>query len=452
MFLFAFCNHNNTTTTTRIVDSPLTLLNTLPQHTCIVSIPLRKPLMSYTKRRRNGTSQPTSITSIATKALAAYGAYKIASWAWTKLGKDADDEEDFTQNEHASPHNSPRRQNHHSSKAFMRKRQAQLHKCNRETITTLGTFLNAMKSSVESLSDYSQHTKILKKMRAGNVTSESGHGDSDCDVNPSKQELWNEIKTQSVTRMISTVYAHTILTLLLTVQINLLGGRIFREKLDPGDAGHSNLAQGGDTEGTGEDSKGGTSHQVLMQTYEYFFQHGLKALVDDIRKVVQAETEEWEVVKKEEEHSVGSITLQQFDDGIHRIRQALEDISFGQYICQFDDTVENEEVRLIMDETLDIIESPVFEISLMNVVNVTFDILRDKGYSTLFGDGDATEPQPLVQIVTKLKRISNSFYSSPDESTEDRWAEKPMSSYPNVYLFHLDRIESVKELGDVSFN
>ena len=469
--------------------------------------------MSYSQRRRNGRNQRqphTPITSVATKALAAYGAYKLASWAWSKLSNVNDNDKDNDNDPSESigigvTANPNQRHPSSHSRAVSRKRPSQLQKCSRETLCTLSTFLNTLKTTLESHTDFSKQTKLLKQMRSGQNQNGNGNGEGDdsrSHPHPTrtrtKQELWDEIKTKSITRMIATAYAHSILMLLLTVQIHLLGGRIFREqlKLNVSDE-HTNTSSGeSEAEAAAESGEGsqendetetnrkegainiGASHkQVLLQTYEYFFQHGIKSLVKDVQLVVEVNLSDWKVLQGSEDDEsgksecVGSITLEQFDDGMQRIRTLLDDgLSLENYLRGLEsesepesvsvsvsesesDLQQNEEVRLILDETLDILESPVFETAKKDVVNATFDVLRKDGYAPLFGpEGTAKEPQPLASIVTKLKKVVQGFYNSPDGSTEDRWTERPMSSYPNVYLYHLNRVNSVKELGDVSFN
>jgi len=324
-------------------------------------------------------------------------------------------------------------------------------------MTTFDTFLNTFKSSIEAMTDFSKQTKLLKLMRTGDI------GDNvDIDALgghvPSKQELWNDIKIRSITRMISTAYGHSILILLLTVQINLLGGKIFRDQLEQESEGGVGVSINGNGSSSNKEPEechieGSHHKEVLVKTLDYFFQNGLKDLVSDVQKVVEVQLSDWKVMN-EIDQSVESITIQEFDRGMENIRKELDGISYTQYICEFNsnNSFQSDEVRFILDETLDILESPVFAGAKTEVICMTFDTLRGQGYGPLFGGAQDTEAQPLVTIVTKLKRICNSFYSSPDETNGDRWVDRPMSSYPSVYMYHLDRMNSVRELGDVSFS
>ena len=461
--------------------------------------------MSYQSRRRNVRSHRqahtnTHITSVATKALAAYGAYKLASWAWSKVSPTKDSSKENTRNVcHSQYHPSPS-----SQRAFSRKRSLQLQKCSREMLATLSTFLNALRTSIESHTDFSQQTKLLKQMRRNqNGGNNTGGGSSDNTL--TKEELWNDIKTKSITRMIATAYAHSILVLLLTVQIHLLGGRIFREqfrddcmnsnKNSCGGAGPSDVPTEEETElKSGQESQeenhranvprndpAPSSHkQVLLQTYEYFFQHGIENLVKDVQLIVEVHLSDWKVVQSTSEShhfangkaantGITNINLRQFESGLQRVRVLLDGgLSLENYIIGSENEISGsrsglnsddlEQVQLIVDETLDILESPVFDIAKKEVVDLTFEVLRKDGYAPLFASGDddaekkSETSQPLVNVVTKLKKVVLGFYHSHDAATEDKWIERPMSSYPNIYLYHLDRVNSVKELGDVSFN
>jgi peroxin-3 len=412
-------------------------------------------------RQRRNRNKSTPIVSAATKALAVYGAYKLASFAWNKFFQSDDDVnigEDGEPRYHEQYHTHQR----HTSKAIMKRRQQQLVKCKRETIATFDTFLNSFKTVIEAMTDFSKQTKLLKQMRSENVSDNSDTDAAQGADMASKQDLWNDIKIRSITRMISTAYGHSILVLLLTVQIHLLGGKIFRDQLEQELKGGAGISLGSSTSTSTSISneepeechvEGSHHKEVLVQTLEYFFQHGLTNLVSDVQKVVECQLSDWKVMN-ENDQSVGSVTLHEFEGGMESIREKLDTISYTQYICEFDgdDSLQSEEVRFILDETLDILESPVFAGAKNEVLFMTFDILRERGYGPLFRATQDNEAQPLVTIVTKLKRICNSFYTSPDETSEDRWVERPMSSYPSIYLFHFDRMNSVREVGDVSFS
>ena len=371
------------------------------------------------RRHRNQRKHSRSLTSMATTALAAYGAYKFTSWVWNKVT-------DESENHSASAHRG-------QTQSYMRQRRQQIAKCRKEVITTSSSFLNTLKLRVDSLTDVSQETKLLKQIRSGQVEEVS------------QEDLWDTIKVRSITRMIATAYAHTILALVLNVQIHLLGGKIFRKKIE---------ARGDEADfiEKEDDNKENYHQQVLVYTLEYFFDEGLNALVQDLQAKVEKHFEAYQVMN-EDSRSVKVINLQEFDDAVSKVKSDFEQVSFIQYICEFDgkaSTASMEEVQFILDETLDVLDSPSFEIAKEELLEKTMKGLHDE-YKILFqGDGDEGS-KPVVTIVTKLKKICTSFYKSPEERSEDTFIDIPMSAYPSKYLYFMDRMNSVRELGDFSF-
>lgn len=371
------------------------------------------------RRHRNQRKHSRSLTSMATTALAAYGAYKFTSWVWNKVT-------DESENHSASAHRG-------QTQSYMRQRRQQIAKCRKEVITTTSSFLNTLKLRVDSLTDVSQETKLLKQIRSGQVEEVS------------QEDLWDTIKVRSITRMIATAYAHTILALVLNVQIHLLGGKIFRKKFE---------ARGDEADfiEKEDDNKENYHQQVLVYTLEYFFDEGLNALVQDLQAKVEKHFEAYQVMN-EDSQSVKVINLQEFDDAVSKVKSDFEQVSFIQYICEFDgkaSTASMEEVQFILDETLDVLDSPSFEIAKEELLEKTMKGLHDE-YKILFqGDGDEGS-KPVVTIVTKLKKICTSFYKSPEERSEDTFIDIPMSAYPSKYLYFMDRMNSVRELGDFSF-
>lgn len=380
--------------------------------------------MKSRRRKKQGSLSSHSLTSMATTALAAYGAYKFTSWVWNKVTAETDESE----NHSASTHRG-------QTQSYMRQRRQQIAKCRKEVITTTSSFLNTLKHRLDSLTDISRETKLLKQLRSGQV--EDG----------SQQDLWDTIKVASITKMLATAYAHTILALVLNVQIHLLGGKIFREKV---------LKEMEDDEADfiekEDDNKENYHQQVLVYTLEYFFDEGLNALVQDLQAKVEKHFEAYQVMN-EDSRSVKVINLQEFDDALSKVNSDFEQVSFIQYICEFDGNASKasmQELQFILDETLDIMDSPDFEIAKEELLEKTMKGLHDE-YSILYQGDDDEGSKPVVTIVTKLKKICTSFYKSPEETSEDTFIDIPMSAYPSKYLYFMDRMNSVRDLGDFSF-
>jgi peroxin-3 len=299
----------------------------------------------------------------------------------------------------------------------------------------------------------SQETKLLKKLRADKANG----------ILPNEHEerdLWDAIKLQTFTRMITTAYAHTILFLVLTTQVNLLGGRLFDEQM----VNHaSSQSLGDDSVASNRMGSYQASHRlVLTRTYEYFFQRGIKFLVQTVERAVADVLADWDVTDPASMHT----SREMVESAISKIRDAVEGRngrrrSRRPRMIRFllppepglDAPVPDELAQAILDETWDLMESPVLEDAQRDCLNITFDLMRDEGWGAIFVDANAPQhasspwtTKPLATVITKLKRASNSFYK---ESEALRLDPRPVA---NLYVGAMERLPSVLELADVSFN
>ena len=88
-----------------------------------------------------------------------------------------------------------------------------------------------------------------------------------------------------------------------------------------------------------------------------------------------------------------------------------------------DAPVPDELAQAILDETWDLMESPVLEDAQRDCLDITFDLMRDEGWGTIFVDSNSPQhassawtTKPLASVITQLKRASNSFYKSARDS------------------------------------
>jgi hypothetical protein len=305
-------------------------------------------------------------------------------------------------------------------------RRQRLARCREETRKALHNFLPTVRTAIEQATNTSKETKELKKLRAEKSDDEERQA-----------ELWETIKTSASTRMVSTAYAHTILVLVLTVQIHLLGGKLFQKQQQQ--------------EQSEEDMEAyQTSHrQALLRTYDYFFDKGLLSLVQTVRRSVSHVLGDWDV----SDPSSLNMTQDMLEQALQEIRNV---VLYGtskrtsrrrpRSLLRFllpPETIGAEESdddlsQSILDETWDLLESPVLEDAQEECLNVTFDAMRDQGYSKLF-DSEQTTTQPLAKVITQFKQTSNTFYNHQETSSS------------NDYYSSLEKLPCVLELGDVSF-
>ncbi len=418
-----------------------------------------------------------------------------------------------------------------SKRKLIRKRRNRLLNCYQETMNAVQTFMQtSMKEIIETNTDFSLLTKHLKQLRkqtqmiqktqTNNLISNNGHDEIHVLIQTQIQKqivLWEEIKNKSIVRLITSLYIHSILYLLFTVQIHLLGGIMFRNHLhqDLEHEQHTTTT----TNSTDTDTDAATisttilneytHNEILMQTIQNFMNLGVLNLLENISQHVEKETKSWIVIHTD--NTLGTVTLDEFMNVIDRIRVIEGEFSFVDFVsssstgsdtcgthnhntCTQENKKEHQKstrvdfdnddgesvsentdviVKQIIDETLDIIESPVFEDAKKECFDLSFQTMKNYLKGILF-QSDINQSTTgvinntnmsstsihLVHLFGKLKSATNMMYTLCDEPTTMvdhdlglSWGgEQGCLTFPNIYLKVLDRLDILKELGDVSFN
>ena len=366
-------------------------------------------------------------TTLVTTAVVGYGAYKLADWVW---------------NEHLSPKKTPEESSGKEHETAVSKnperwkiRRQRLTRCRDETTMALEGFLGTLRDAIEARTSTTSETKLLKELRIQ-------RDQLDPHIRKTQEEqLWNTIKIKSVTKMMVTAYAHTILFLVLTVQVNLLGGRLFEEQ----------MRNDGETMASDRMTSYQQSHRfVLTHTYEYFFAQGLDSLLSTVESAVADILGPWNVMDR----SALNISRETLDDAITRIRQVVEGRK-GRSLMRFlmppsanlDVPMNDALASSILDETWDLLESPVLMDAQKDCLNATFSHMKMAHWGNIFSGG-ADTPQraatpwttkPLAHVLTQLKTTTNSFYQKEENKN-------------NPYCSQMEMLPSLLELGDVSFN
>jgi peroxin-3 len=416
------------------------------------------------RRNRKGGRVARQLGTAVTAAVFGYGAYKLVDWALH--GKQSSDwtwwkpiANETAANGHARDQvvvfdETSKQEIDASRPEKWQLRRQRMTRCREETIKALEGFLPTLRQAIEDRTSTSQETQALKDLRAMR-----GQGDESIRRTQEK-DLWDEIKIKNMTRMIATAYAHTILFMTLTVQVNLLGGRLLEEQLR-----HTSAASlSDDTIASDRMSSYQTSHRfVLTHTYEYFFQHGLESLISTVESAVSDVVADWNVMDSSALH----MTRERFDEAIREIRQVVEGKqrsprglnSRPRSVMRFlmppsallETSIEDDLARSILDETWDILESPVLADAHKDCLSTTFQMMRDRYWGIIFEANASTSPpnahwttKPLAHVLTQLKHTSNSFYKKDDRGST--------SLTMNSYSAMMEALPSVLELGDVSFN
>jgi peroxin-3 len=438
-------------------------------------------MSSKTKMRRK--KQSISLGSVISAAAVAYGTYKVADWAWnryvTKRKKN-----DYQVNAaiatsfmnflcsqtsvgaHAEDGVASHIDHIPGPNRRLRMRRQRMTRCRQEAAQALRGFSPALRSIVELHTNTAQATRLLKQLRANRTTEK--HATS---RRSEEQALWKEIQRKTMTRMLTTAYAHTILFLVLTTQVNLLGGRLFEESLQNTSLS-SNVSMSNDSVASDRMVSYQESHRfVLQHTYDYFLNKGVHSLLSTVEQAVDSVLGGWNVFDKACLH----ISREQFDCALVKIRGLIEgglrtDVSRTsgrssrrESILRFlmpssilEHSIQDDLARSILDETWDLVESPVFSDAQQECLNATFASMRDRFWGKIFDDNGLSGTKPWAHVLTQLRTTSNSFFventQRKDYDSAHSHQSKTLDSPASIYCTMLETLPAVLELNDVSFN
>jgi len=394
-------------------------------------------------RNQRPYRRPRSLTStvfqISTTAALAYGTYQAATWAWNYFSSDDQNANEAQEESQSTSSSMTRKQKQLSPMERTRR----IHKCREETLTALVNFLPTLQSCINELNDVSKITKALKQIRHDKKKSLTN---SNLMLHLEREEisLWQDMKMRSLMQFISFLYGHCMLFLVLTVQVHLLGRRLY-------ESFSVNLKES-------NSSSSSSSHAIVLQsTYTYMFESGLHTISQSLSSWFHSQSQNhnstfsnqcWNMMDPH------GITKSQFRKGIMEIRSFMEHtddinshhnnrplwlsmaVQSSPPSSLNDNNYHDLEAKYILDQTWDILESPLFQSCLQQCVQTTLDHLLSQYIDPLFLE----ERLPLVKIITKLKTIPTNFIPSPSLSLEP---------YPFGEI--LQNLESVLDLGDLAF-
>ena len=413
---------------------------------------------------------------------------------------------------------------------YWKERRQRIMKCRQETTKLICHLLPGLQKVIEEETNTSKETKELKQLRAHRsqstttitATNDEKKGGEKSDAKR-QEELWEVLKVNAVTRLIATAYAHTILFLVLTTQVHLLGGKLweFQQQQQQQQQQQTNQNAMANIRHDRMDTYQASHHRaVLNDTYHYFLEKGLRSLIQTIKRAVSHSMQEMSIADPSSLH----ISREMIEDIMKEIRMILlygtmtttpsmrgpllrkrPPRNIFRFVIPPDDWImttddadadnaaatesdgdmpvqtTNEIARLMLEESGDIIESPVMEDAQHECLDVTFDWMRDEGWGLLYHvvpsmphetDHDGTDQdetgatdnqegesfeitQPLAKVIAQLKQTANLFYpqnnKNKDHEDEDD-VEDTSGTVTTSLLVALEKLPTVVELGDVSFH
>jgi hypothetical protein len=266
--------------------------------------------------------------------------------------------------------------------------------------------------------------------------------------------LWQQITEQTLTKLLTTAYAGTLLFLSLTIQIHWIGGNMFRES----------------NNNENQQPSSAQHHQqqaaILTKSHEYFCQQGLPLLIDTIRRAVST-TIDWKATQL--------LTQQEIDIALQQIHQVL---LYGTNNNNSPSTTKKKQyprnwIRFLlpaeeeyMDDLWDIASSPIWQDAQHQLLETVLRRLRDgddeDGWGTPFrimaAAAAAAEEEassttattttataivvlPLAKLVASFKQASKKLLSFDNNNNKEE-------SIPSCW----QQLPTVLELGDVSFS
>lgn len=263
-----------------------------------------------------------------------------------------------------------------------------------------------------------------------------------------KTELWNELKVLAFARLTTLVYASSMLVIALRVQVNLVGGYVYKDNVP--------------------NSRGSTSppqDQVLpsdfMQTYlgeiQYFLKDGVARLARSILEVTRKILQDYKLKKQ--------LTLTDMEQIFWAIQMSVNatpndpnghipEYMFNRGV----DLSHNPTIKQLVLETVDVLDSEEVAVLAANNVSRGFSIVVDhlaeyltetvaelnKGMGTSGaggGDPGLTNPNSIQMALAKIIPIVNGLTAKPFNMS----VTPPNLATALVTLFMLS--EKVKMLG-----
>lgn len=202
-----------------------------------------------------------------------------------------------------------------------------------------------------------------------------------------KQELWHELKIRSFTRLATLVYACSMLVVALRVQLNILGGYLYKEKV------------------SGQAQISSDMQQMYLSLIQHFQNEGIVRMAKLIESKVRTILGDYDLRQQ--------LSLSEVEQIFWSIQMAVnsdeEDPSsaMGKYVLpqELDDAGGSEQMAKIFAETLDMLEAE--DSASLNTYNVTrgFTIVMDSiaefYYEPLKKNGNlasSSSSSPIVDI------------------------------------------------------
>jgi peroxin-3 len=356
-----------------------------------------------------------------------------------------------------------------------RRKEMELQRLRGECTSTITTFLSPLRRQLNKLTDVIPITTQLKELRAKQKARKalSGGKKTEEDVEDEKhlERLWEDLKVYSLARLITSVYALTLMDLLLRVQLHVAAKKALEDREKGSEAKVTQKVR----------------EQFMFKATDFFVSQGLNTLLQRVEKGIRAATKPWMMGTDAE------VTRTEIVDMVKNIRREIENSRAGDdstlsqsahawflsCLIQPDealarakedaglDAAQAGELKAMLDETMDLLESPHFAAVLEEALNTLFTALLDDLHARQFeGKKDVTasprtSPSPppsvappasprerkyiLAKVIVGIKLFAK-FVLATNEADADE-GDDAVTTESNRYVHKLEALPALEELS-----
>ncbi|KAI9105639.1 Peroxin-3 [Phlyctochytrium arcticum] len=332
--------------------------------------------------------------------------------------------------------------------------------------------------NVELLTAQLQQSRQAKTEEEGTKEDSGQSATSSGPPKKTKLELWDELKILGFTRTISSVYLITLLITFTHLQLNLLGRFFYLDSVIAFKQVDHEQEIRGQIGGGPTESRNGVSYETERKylTFSWYVLNvGWKACVERVRKATEEVLGD---VSLKEQTSYGSLI-----ETVSKIRAIVEDESqpsMTSYLLPQEgneeqvlsaggvDTVVDPELRSLLDETRDFLESSDFQKVVSSCFDEAFDILFKQIRPHFISEHDMhiTRSATVVEVPETTAEETTTSMSITADETEvisksiplagvipvfSRLVHNVVNGVPNVFLEILSSQPELKALSVIMY-
>ncbi len=349
------------------------------------------------------------------------------------------------------------------------------------------SFIKPLHKQVSKLTDPRETTENLKEMR------ERRGKENDPKLDEMMDGLWVQLKVISISRLVSSAYALAILDVMLRVQQYVIDRHVIEEISEASKA----QLESNKSNGNGNENNANANEQLsaivpkkftpqmreryMIRSTEYFISHSVPKLVEWVNQGVEKATENWKIGSPLKRSDIVNMLLSiRCDIEGHDNAAVLEQTVFGkpkqsevkmfqlnrathekilEFIIQPDDIINNasdngestsedtldkEQIELLKDminESMDVMETPYFAVALEDALNVVFnnaiDDLKTHAFETRkpVAETNGVEEFVLAKVLVGMKNIAKDILASNEEEVAGgNHSVREMEKLPSIDL------------------